>query len=78
MAQPVHRSISQLGGVPEREMYRVFNMGIGFLITVAPGDVEQALTLLRAAGERAEVVGRIVTRQAGGVELEGLSDGPLA
>ena len=78
MAQPVHRSISQLGGVPEREMYRVFNMGIGFLITVAPGDVEAALSLLRAAGERAEVVGKIVKRQSGGVELDGLSDGPLA
>ena len=78
LAQPVHRSISQLGGVPEQEMYRVFNMGIGFLITVASGEVEQALSLLRAAGERAEVVGKIVTRQAGGVELEGLYDGPLA
>lgn len=77
MAQPVHRSISQLGGVPEREMYRVFNMGIGFLVTVAPADVERALSVLRAQGERAEVVGRIVARQAGGVVLDGLSDAPI-
>jgi phosphoribosylformylglycinamidine cyclo-ligase len=77
MAQPIHASISRLGGVPEREMYRVFNMGIGFLVTVAPADVEQALSLLRAQGERAEVVGRIVARTGGAVELEGLSDAPI-
>jgi phosphoribosylformylglycinamidine cyclo-ligase len=77
MAQPIHASISRLGGVPEREMYRVFNMGIGFLVTVSPSEVDATLDLLRAQGERAEVVGGIVARTGGGVELNGLSDAPL-
>jgi phosphoribosylformylglycinamidine cyclo-ligase len=48
------------GGVDESEMRRTFNMGIGFVIIVSPGDVARALDLLRASGESPWVVGRAV------------------
>ncbi len=33
---PVFAWLQRLGGVPEEEMYRVFNMGIGFVFIVSP------------------------------------------
>ena len=53
------------GRVTDDEMHRVFNCGIGFVIALAPADAERALALLRAAGEKAAVIGEIVTRPPG-------------
>lgn len=61
------RLIVERGGVAEREAYRVFNMGFGFLLVVAPEAAPEALARLRAAGEDAREVGRIVAGD--GVEL---------
>lgn len=71
-------TISRLGGVGEREMYRVFNMGIGMTIAVDPADVDATLAVARAAGHRAEVVGRLVERRDEiKVTIDGASDAPL-
>jgi phosphoribosylformylglycinamidine cyclo-ligase len=49
------------GGVPREDAWRTFNMGMGLLAVVAPGDVDRLLAGLRDAGEaHAAVVGRIV------------------
>ncbi len=49
------------GGVPREDAWRTFNMGMGLLAVVAPGDVDRLLSALRGAGETgARVVGRIV------------------
>ncbi|HUU96610.1 MAG TPA: phosphoribosylformylglycinamidine cyclo-ligase [Phycisphaerae bacterium] len=46
-------------GVEEAEMYRVFNMGIGFVLAVRPGSVAPVLRALKRAGEQAFVIGRV-------------------
>ncbi|RME37444.1 MAG: phosphoribosylformylglycinamidine cyclo-ligase, partial [Planctomycetota bacterium] len=46
-------------GLDRREMYRVFNMGVGFVFVVRPHFVEGVLGRLRKAGERPFVMGRI-------------------
>jgi phosphoribosylformylglycinamidine cyclo-ligase len=55
-------------GVAEDEMYRVFNMGIGFVLTVRPTAVQTVMDTLRREGEQAFVIGR-VRRGRGRVEL---------
>lgn len=60
--QPIFDTISRIGAVSEREMYRVFNMGIGLLVTVRPEHADAACAALRGAGERAEVVGELTGR----------------
>jgi phosphoribosylformylglycinamidine cyclo-ligase len=50
------------GNVAESEMHRVFNCGIGMVVVVAAEHAEQALQLLRAAGEKAVEIGRIEAR----------------
>jgi len=69
--QPIFRLIQDLGRVPEPEMYRVFNMGIGFCLIV-PDDV----TVLRAveatfAAHRFEthMIGKVVADESRRVSL---------
>jgi phosphoribosylformylglycinamidine cyclo-ligase len=52
----VFRWLQDLGGVPEAEMRRVFNLGIGFCLIVPAGDAD---ALCREIGD-ARVIGEIV------------------
>jgi phosphoribosylformylglycinamidine cyclo-ligase len=42
-------------------MLRTFNCGIGFVLCVAPHDVEKATRTLEAAGEASILIGEIVS-----------------
>jgi phosphoribosylformylglycinamidine cyclo-ligase len=53
------RWLQQSGGVPEAEMFRAFNMGVGLVVVSAPGDVDRLLGGLRDAGEPAWVLGDV-------------------
>ncbi len=56
----VFRVIQEGGGVSEEEMYRVFNMGIGYVVAVDAGDLPKARNVISSFGMRPVVVGRIV------------------
>lgn len=57
---PVFTAIQRAAAVDDGEMRRTFNMGLGFLLVVSPGDVATATARLQAAGERVFEVGEIV------------------
>jgi len=57
---PAHfRFIEEKGKVDRHEMYRVFNMGIGYVIIVRPAALDQALSILKAQKAGARVIGYI-------------------
>ncbi len=56
---PLFRFIQERGGVSEEEMYRVFNMGIGYVAIVRAKDAARALGVLKQGGTRAAIVGMI-------------------
>ena len=58
--QPIFGLIQRAGDVPDEEMFRVFNMGIGFCIVAAPEDAERAIQLIEADGKRAYRLGHTV------------------
>ena len=64
---PVFALIRSLGNVPEAEMRRVFNLGVGFCAVVPDGEVELALETLRGAGCGSWRIGEVV--EGGGVEF---------
>jgi phosphoribosylformylglycinamidine cyclo-ligase len=64
---PLFRLIQAAGGVSEAEMFRVFNMGIGFVLIVAPDAAEETLARLSAAGETAYKLGEAI--EGNGVEF---------
>jgi phosphoribosylformylglycinamidine cyclo-ligase len=64
--------LQQHGGVDAKEMYRVFNCGIGMVICVSANDEQATLQKLRGEGEAPFVIGRIEAR-AGSEEQVQLS-----
>jgi len=50
--------LQRLGGIPDTEMYRAFNMGIGFALVVAPAGVASARGILEAHGLAVHELGR--------------------
>ncbi|MHB9032942.1 MAG: phosphoribosylformylglycinamidine cyclo-ligase [Anaerolineae bacterium] len=57
---PLFQLIEREGHIDHDEMYRVFNMGIGMVIVVAPAD---APAVIAASGDSARVIGQIITRR---------------
>ena len=57
---PIFDLIAKTGNIPERDMFNTYNMGVGMSIVVPAAQVDTALEILRAHGEDAYVIGRIV------------------
>jgi phosphoribosylformylglycinamidine cyclo-ligase len=64
----VFAEIKRLGEISDDEMAKVFNLGIGMIVVVAPDDAHRALDVLRTNGHRAVEIGE-VRRGEGAVEL---------
>jgi phosphoribosylformylglycinamidine cyclo-ligase len=61
---PVHKIFTFLqdkGPVEEAEMFRVFNMGIGFVLIVAEDFADSIVKKLTRLGEKVYRIGRVTT-----------------
>jgi phosphoribosylformylglycinamidine cyclo-ligase len=68
--QPIFDLIQKRGNIPEHDMYNTFNMGLGMVLAVPPAQVERALELLAAAGEKDAACVGFVTKDPRGVTFE--------
>ena len=59
--------IAEKGGIEEKEMYTVFNMGVGFVMALDAKDVDTVLSLLKDINEEAYVIGEVTDNE--GVDL---------
>ena len=57
---PIFTFLQEAGDVADREMLRTFNMGMGFLIIIAPEDAARALDTVAQTGEHAAIIGQVV------------------
>ncbi len=57
---PIFEHLQVLGNVPQEEMLRTFNMGLGMLLVVPAKKFKKAQTVLDRVGEKVYTVGRIV------------------
>ncbi len=57
---PIFNLIQRAGNIPERDMFNTYNMGVGMSIVVSEKDAERSLEILRAHGEEAYVIGKII------------------
>lgn len=55
----VFQWLAETGGISDHEMRRTFNCGVGFILIVAPENVEPVLAALLNAGETAFVCGQL-------------------
>jgi len=65
---PVFAALQDAGGVAEAEMFRTFNMGVGYVLVVPSAQVLEVTAALSAAGETVHAIGDIVPGERG-VEL---------
>ena len=65
---PIFTLMAKKGNVDEQMMYNTFNMGIGMILALPTAQAEQALSVLKDAGETAYQIGSVIPGEAG-VEL---------
>lgn len=55
--------IQEQGHISEKEMYGVFNMGVGMALVVSPEDAEEIITILQDSGEKATIIGTVTNEE---------------
>ena len=58
---PIFNYLKELGKLDEREMYNIFNMGIGMVLVLDASEAEAAIRILAARGEKASVIGKVTS-----------------
>ena len=64
---PIFRFLEKYGKIPHREMFNIFNMGVGMVLALDPSDAEKAIGILASHGDKATIIGRVTDRP--GVEM---------
>ena len=67
---PVFRMLEKWGGVPHREMFNIFNMGIGMVLVLDAAEADKAIAILASHGEKASVIGRVTDRPGVNIILQ--------
>ena len=60
---PIFKFLQEKGNIPEEEMLRTFNNGVGMVMVVAEDLVADVLLRLQGLHEQAFVIGEIVARK---------------
>lgn len=71
----IFEMLQEKGQLSDRDLYSVFNMGIGFVLAVAPERAEGVLQAAEASGDRAYRIGTVSGKA--GVQFIGEQDGTL-
>ena len=66
---PIFPFLADNGQISEKEMFRTFNMGIGFMIVVEEKEVPEVLRQCTAHGETTFVIGEIASRESHEAEV---------
>ncbi len=62
---PIFELLKKTGGIPERDMFNTYNMGVGMSVVVAAEQADEALRVLHENGEDAYAIGEIVESEEG-------------
>ena len=66
---PIFNMLAKDGEIAEQMMYNTYNMGLGMMVAVDPTQVDEAIRLIEATGEKAYIVGEVKSGDKG-VTLE--------
>ncbi|MGQ9721019.1 MAG: phosphoribosylformylglycinamidine cyclo-ligase [Candidatus Jordarchaeum sp.] len=66
--QPIFQTIKQAGNISDYEMYRTFNMGVGFVVVAPRESSEIILSICKKAGTQAQIIGKTTKKK--GIILE--------
>lgn len=69
---PIFKALQFYGKIPAREMYEIFNMGIGMVLAVSSQKVEEVQAVLKENNEPSFLIGRVTEKQQQSVVLKGV------
>jgi len=64
---PIFHCLEKWGNVPHREMFNIFNMGIGMVVVIDADQAPKAIEILKDHGEKASIIGKVTN--TGKVEI---------
>jgi len=64
---PIFRFLEKRGNIDHREMFNIFNMGVGMVLAMPESQAAEAISLLAKYGDKATVIGRVTDTP--GVEI---------
>jgi len=67
---PIFSLMQQLGRVRDEEMFRVFNMGVGFCMIVPAHAAERVISMVHAHGKRAYAMGYAIADQDKQIQIK--------
>lgn len=56
---PIFSFLEKYGNIPHREMFNIFNMGIGMVLAMDEAEAGKAIGILASHGDKATVIGRV-------------------
>jgi len=62
--------LEKWGGVPHREMFNIFNMGIGMVLAVSEAEAGKVIDILAGHGEKASVIGKVTAEPGVNIILQ--------
>lgn len=65
---PIFSLLEKYGNIDHREMYNIFNMGIGMVLAIDEGEAEKAVEILASYGDKASIIGRVTGKP--GVQVD--------
>ena len=72
---PVFNMLKEKGALSDKDLYSVFNMGVGFVVALPKEQADKAIEIAEKHGEKAFEIGRVVAGE--GVVFNGSHDGSL-
>ena len=67
---PIFPFLEKYGKVNHREMFNIFNMGVGMVLVVHPDDKDQVLSMFAALGEKASVIGKVTDSEGVNIQMK--------
>lgn len=61
----IFKLLAERGGIPERDMFNTYNMGIGMTVVVPQECAAEAVEIINGAGESAKVIGTVIKGDEG-------------
>ncbi len=60
---PIFHFLEKYGKIPHREMFNIFNMGIGMVLAMDAAQAGEAIDILAQHGDKAAVIGKVTNQQ---------------
>ena len=66
---PIFRFLEKYGNIPHREMFNIFNMGVGMVLALDESEAQKAIDILAGYGDKATVIGCVTDKPGVDIHL---------